>query len=108
MKWAASLFAIAVAFAATGCAPIPPANTTQIDKPAVSAEIIRFEIPADALGARDPQLTAILAKQARSQPRRSNRRRFSSPRSRRTSPTSTRRSGKACRRSTRSGSASKI
>ncbi|WP_062604401.1 hypothetical protein [Caballeronia calidae] len=62
VKWAASLFAIAVAFAATGCAPIPPANTTQIDKPAVSAEIIRFEIPADALGARDPQLTAVLAK----------------------------------------------
>jgi hypothetical protein len=38
------------------------ASTTQTDKPALSADIIRFEIPADALGARDPQLTAILAK----------------------------------------------
>ncbi|GJH12233.1 hypothetical protein CBA19CS11_25365 [Caballeronia novacaledonica] len=63
MKGAASLFfAIAVAFAVTGCAPMPAANTAQTDKPAVSAEIIRFEIPADALGARDPQLTAMLAK----------------------------------------------
>ena len=63
MKGAASLFfAIAVAFAVTGCAPMPAASTAQTDKPAVSAEIIRFEIPADALGARDPQLTAILAK----------------------------------------------
>jgi hypothetical protein len=63
VKGAASLFfAIAVAFAVTGCAPMPAANTAQTDKPAVSAEIIRFEIPADALGARDPQLTAMLAK----------------------------------------------
>ena len=63
MKGAASLFfAIAVAFAVTGCAPMQAASTAQTDKPAVSAEIIRFEIPADALGARDPQLTAILAK----------------------------------------------
>lgn len=63
MKGAASLFfAIAVAFAVTGCAPMPAASTAQTDKPAVSAEIIRFEIPADALGARDPQLTAMLAK----------------------------------------------
>jgi len=63
VKGAASLFfAIAVAFAVTGCAPMPAASTAQTDKPAVSAEIIRFEIPADALGARDPQLTAMLAK----------------------------------------------
>ncbi|CAL8474166.1 hypothetical protein CBA19CS42_29055 [Caballeronia novacaledonica] len=63
MKGAASLFfAIAVAFAVTGCAPMQAASTAQTDKPAVSAEIIRFEIPADALGARDPQLTAMLAK----------------------------------------------
>ena len=62
MKWAASFFAIAVAFAVTGCAPMPAASTAQTDKPAPVADIIRFEIPADALGARDPQLTAILAK----------------------------------------------
>ncbi|SPB18606.1 hypothetical protein NOV72_05806 [Caballeronia novacaledonica] len=63
MKGAASLFfAIAVAIAVTGCAPMPVASTAPTDKPAASAEIIRFEIPADALGARDAQLTAILAK----------------------------------------------
>lgn len=62
MKRAVSLFAIAAAFAVTGCAPMPAANTAQIEKPAVSTEIIRFEIPADALGARDPQLGLILAK----------------------------------------------
>ncbi|SAK63156.1 hypothetical protein AWB77_02245 [Caballeronia fortuita] len=62
MKWAASLFAIAVAVAATGCAPIPAANTAQIEKPSAPVDIIRFEIPADALGARDGQLTAILVK----------------------------------------------
>ncbi|WP_250512985.1 hypothetical protein [Caballeronia sp. INDeC2] len=63
MKGAASfLFAVAVAFALSGCAPMPPLSTAQSDKPAASADIIRFEIPADALGARDPQLTAILAK----------------------------------------------
>ena len=62
MKRAVSLLAIAVAFAVTGCAPMPAANTAQIEKPAGSTEIIRFEIPADALGARDPQLGLILAK----------------------------------------------
>ncbi|WP_106858051.1 hypothetical protein [Caballeronia novacaledonica] len=63
VKGAASLFfAIAVAIAVTGCAPMPVASTAPTDKPAASAEIIRFEIPADALGARDAQLTAILAK----------------------------------------------
>ncbi|WP_086966904.1 hypothetical protein [Caballeronia glebae] len=62
VKWAASLFAIVVALAATGCAPMPAASTAPQEKPSASAEIIRFEIPADALGARDPQLTAILAK----------------------------------------------
>ncbi|SAK56018.1 hypothetical protein AWB83_01723 [Caballeronia ptereochthonis] len=62
MKWAVSLFAIAAACAVTGCAPMPAANTAQIDPPAVSTEILRFEIPADALGAHDPQLGAILAK----------------------------------------------
>ena len=62
VKWAVSLFAIAAAFAVTGCAPMPAASTAQIDKPAASPEILRFEIPADALGAHDPQLAAILAK----------------------------------------------
>ena len=62
MKWAASLFAIAVAIAVTGCAPMPAASTAATDKPAPSADLLRFEIPADALGARDPQLSAILAK----------------------------------------------
>jgi hypothetical protein len=47
----------------TGCAPLPAANpVAQTDKPPVATGIISFEIPADALGARDAQLSAILTK----------------------------------------------
>ncbi|SDE33324.1 hypothetical protein [Paraburkholderia lycopersici] len=46
----------------TGCAQLPPPNTAQAGKPAASNEIMKFDIPADALGARDPQLSAVLAK----------------------------------------------
>ncbi|BAN23036.1 hypothetical transmembrane protein [Caballeronia insecticola] len=66
MKWVVTLFASAAAFAVTGCAPMTAADKAQTaapaDKSAVSTEILRFEIPADALGAHDPQLGAILAK----------------------------------------------
>jgi hypothetical protein len=48
--------------AVTGCAQLPQANTVQAGKPAVPNAIMRFEIPADALGARDPQLATVLAK----------------------------------------------
>lgn len=59
MKRAVFLIAL---LAVTGCAQLQQANTAQAVKPAVSNEIIRFDIPADALGARDPQLGAVLAK----------------------------------------------
>ena len=48
--------------ALAGCAQMPPVTATQAPKPPVSNEIMSFTIPPDALGARDPQLTAVLAK----------------------------------------------
>lgn len=51
-----------VLFAVTGCAQLQPASTAQVDKLPVPKEIMRFDIPADALGARDQQLSAVLAK----------------------------------------------
>jgi hypothetical protein len=47
---------------ATGCAQLQPPTAAQAEKPAVSNVILKFDIPADALGARDPQLSAVLAK----------------------------------------------
>ncbi len=56
------LVSIAV-FVVTGCAQMPAQKATaQADKPLVPADVISFEIPADALGARDPQLAVVLAK----------------------------------------------
>jgi hypothetical protein len=43
-----------------GCAQMPAQNAAHPDKPA--NEVISFDIPPDALGARDPQLTAVLAR----------------------------------------------
>ncbi len=48
--------------AVTGCAQLPAGNAVQAEKPAASSDIISFDIPADALGARDPQLNAVLSK----------------------------------------------
>jgi hypothetical protein len=48
--------------ALAGCAQLPPVTATQPEKPPVSNDILTFTIPPDALGARDPQLTAVLAK----------------------------------------------
>lgn len=66
MKWAVSysaIVAVATALAMTACAPMPAANpAAQTDKAPVATGTLSFEIPADALGARDPQLGAILAK----------------------------------------------
>ncbi|MDR5771357.1 MULTISPECIES: hypothetical protein [unclassified Caballeronia] len=63
MKWAVSFLSIVVVSSLTGCAPLPAANpVAQTDKPPVATGIISFEIPADALGARDAQLSAILTK----------------------------------------------
>ena len=58
MKWAAYSFAL---LAVTGCAQLPASFTAQNDRSGAS-EVIHFDIPADALGARDPQLSALLAK----------------------------------------------
>jgi hypothetical protein len=54
------LFIIAL-LALAGCAQMP-ASTTTSEKPPVSTDIMSFTIPPDALGARDPQLTAVLTK----------------------------------------------
>ena len=59
MKRVAFLLAV---LAVTGCAQLHPADSAQADKPGVSGAILRFDIPADALGAHDPQLSAVLAK----------------------------------------------
>jgi hypothetical protein len=45
-----------------GCAQLPANTASQADKPPVSNDVISFAIPPDALGARDPQLSAVLAK----------------------------------------------
>ena len=45
-----------------GCAQVPAVTATQPQKPPATNEIMSFTIPPDALGARDPQLTAVLAK----------------------------------------------
>jgi hypothetical protein len=56
-----AVFLIAL-LAVTGCAQLQQANTAQADKTPAMGEIMRFDIPPDALGARDPQLAAVLAK----------------------------------------------
>ena len=50
------------ALVAAGCAQLQPPTTAQAEKPPVSNVILKFDIPADALGARDAQLSAVLAK----------------------------------------------
>ncbi|MGF6726275.1 hypothetical protein P3T43_005664 [Paraburkholderia sp. GAS41] len=45
-----------------GCAQMPAVTATQPPKPLATNEIMSFTIPPDALGARDPQLTAVLGK----------------------------------------------
>jgi hypothetical protein len=56
------LLTVFAVLAVTGCAQLHPADTAQAGKATVSNAILRFDIPADALGARDPQLSAVLAK----------------------------------------------
>ena len=48
--------------ALAGCAQLPANTAPQAEKPPVSNDVISFTIPPDALGARDPQLSAVLAK----------------------------------------------
>jgi hypothetical protein len=59
VKRAAYLLAL---LAVTGCAQLQQANTAPAVKSTAQNEIMHFDIPADALGARDPQLGAVLAK----------------------------------------------
>lgn len=51
-----------VLLALAGCAQMPAVTTTQTEKAAPPSEIMSFAIPPDALGARDPQLSTVLAK----------------------------------------------
>jgi phosphoribosylcarboxyaminoimidazole (NCAIR) mutase len=51
-----------VLVAMAGCAQLPSNTASQTEKPPVSTDVINFTIPADALGARDAQLSAVLAK----------------------------------------------
>jgi type IV pilus biogenesis protein CpaD/CtpE len=46
--------------ALAGCAQMPA--QTAVHKEKAPNEVISFELPPDALGARDPQLSAVLAK----------------------------------------------
>ncbi len=55
------VFLMAV-MAMAGCAQLHPADTANAEKPAAPTAVMRFDIPADALGARDPQLATVLAK----------------------------------------------
>jgi hypothetical protein len=51
-----------VLVAMAGCAQLPANTASRADKPPVSTDLVSFTIPPDALGARDPQLSAVLAK----------------------------------------------
>ncbi|WP_179403693.1 hypothetical protein [Burkholderia guangdongensis] len=54
-----------VVAALTGCAQFQPGRqdaSARGDVSAPPAKLVDFVVPADALGARDPQLTALLAK----------------------------------------------
>jgi hypothetical protein len=60
-----SLLASIAIVTVTGCAQMPApsaASAASADKSPLAANIVSFEIPADALGAHDPQLAAVLAK----------------------------------------------
>lgn len=51
---------LVAALALAGCAQMPPTGAAHPDK--APNEVISFDLPPDALGARDPQLTTVLAK----------------------------------------------
>jgi hypothetical protein len=58
-----SLLASVAVLAVTGCAQMPAQTAAApADKPLMANSAMNFEIPADALGARDPQLAAVFAK----------------------------------------------
>ncbi|CAB3785203.1 hypothetical protein [Pararobbsia alpina] len=55
--------AVLIVLALAGCAQLPAVTETKPEKPApVPGEVLSFTIPPDALGAHDPQLSAVLAK----------------------------------------------
>lgn len=51
-----------VFLAMTGCAQLQSGDAARNDKSAAAGDVMTFAIPPDALGARDPQLSAVLAK----------------------------------------------
>ena len=58
---AVSLVLVAL-FALAGCAQMPAETPTHVARTAPTGEVMTFAIPPDALGAHDPQLTAVLTK----------------------------------------------
>lgn len=56
------VFIAAAILALAGCAQFAPKPAAQIETPAVPRDVFSFTIPPDALGARDPQLAAVLGK----------------------------------------------
>ena len=58
---AASL-TLAALLALAGCAQMPAQPPAPVARSAPTGEVMTFVIPPDALGAHDPQLTAVLTK----------------------------------------------
>ncbi|CAJ0716184.1 MULTISPECIES: hypothetical protein [Ralstonia] len=58
---AASLM-LAALLALAGCAQMPAQTPAPVARTAPTGEVMTFAIPPDALGAHDPQLTAVLTK----------------------------------------------
>ncbi|HWV07870.1 hypothetical protein [Ralstonia sp.] len=58
---AASL-TLAALLALAGCAQMPAQTPASVARTAPIGEVMTFAIPPDALGAHDPQLTAVLTK----------------------------------------------
>lgn len=58
---AVSLVLVAL-FALAGCAQMPAQTPAPVTRTVPTGEVMTFAIPPDALGAHDPQLTAVLTK----------------------------------------------
>jgi hypothetical protein len=56
------VFIAAAIVVLAGCAQIIPKPAATIDVPTAPRDVMNFTIPPDALGARDPQLAAVLGK----------------------------------------------
>lgn len=58
----AVLLTLAALLALAGCAQMPAQTPAAVARTAPTGEVMTFAIPPDALGAHDPQLTAVLTK----------------------------------------------